>query len=272
MRATNRVEIITSKMYANEVAKYPNAKILDKSKIAPILHVKKIRIDCIVFLKKTEEFAGIVIIINDKFKDFYSEFTNFLSIKSLKDKILLLDESPESKLVLRRIINAYKINVPSEIIAKFSVHKEDDGEILLQIIAADFTELTINSKMISVLADMTYKELSAFKLEEFGFDVSWPAKDIHLNLESFKMIADKKFMKARIEKIEKEKKQFGALIKKYRENHSRFSQKDFGNLNERQIRKYENGESYPSYESLQTISSAYGMTVNEYLNALSADD
>ncbi len=49
---------------------------------------------------------------------------------------------------------------------------------------------------------------------------------------------------------------------------SEFTQKDFGELSERQIRKYENGENYPSYESLQVISSTYGMSVNEYLDVL----
>lgn len=182
---------------------------------------------------------------------------------------LLLDTTHESKLIFRRIINAYKIQAPNEIIAKFEVYKEDNDEVSLQIMGADFTELTINSKAISAIANMTYKELLNFELEEYGFDISWPAKDIHLNLESFKMVADKKFMKKCMRKIGKEKREFGSLMKKFRESKSEFTQKDFGELSERQIRKYENGENYPSYETLQTISSSYNMTVNEYLNALS---
>lgn len=279
MNAINQTEIIAPKcsVYASEVAAYPNSKLLDKSKIAPLLHKKNIRIDCIIFAKKTkkkqnlleQEVAGVVFIADDEFKDNLSEFTSFFAIKELRNKILLLDTSQESKLILRRIINAYKIQAPSEIIAKFAVYKEDNNEISLQITAADFTELTINSKEISALAKITYKELLNFELEEYGFDISWPIKDIHLNLESFKMVSDVKFMKKKMREIGKEKKEFGSLMKKYRENKSEFTQKDFGDLSERQIRKYENGENYPSYESLQIISSAYGMTVNEYLNALS---
>lgn len=279
MTAINRTEIIAPKCsaYAREVAAYPNSRLLDKSKIAPIFHKKNLRIDCIIFSKKTKkhhnlldsDVAGVVFVADEKFKDYFSEFVSFVAIKELKNKILLLDTSQESKLVLRRIINAYKIQAPGEIIAKFAVYKEGNDEILLQITAADFTELTISFKMISALANMTYKELLNFELEEYGFDISWPTKNVHLNLESFKMVSDKKFLKTRMREIGKEKKEFGYLMKKHREDKSEFSQKDFGDLSERQIRKYENGENYPSYESLQVIGSAYGMAVNEYLNTLS---
>lgn len=278
MNAFNQTEIIAPKnsIFASEVAGYPNSKLLDKARIATIFHKKNIHMDCIVFSKNTRkkqntlggEVMGVIFVADDKFKDFLSEFASLVAIKELKNKTLLLDTSTESKAVLRRIINAYKIQSPSEIIAKFAVYKEDD-EILLQIKAADFTELTINAKEINALANMSYKELSNFELEEYGFDISWPAQDIHLSLESFKMISDKKFMKKRIKEIGEEKKVFGSLMKKYRETQSQFTQKDFGTLSERQVRKYENGENYPSYDSLQAISSAYGMTVNEYLNALS---
>ncbi|MBS0289815.1 MAG: helix-turn-helix domain-containing protein [Proteobacteria bacterium] len=278
MNVTNQTEIIAPKssVYANEVAAYPHSKLLDKSKIAPILHKKSIRIDCIVFAKKAtkkqnlidHKVMGVVIVADDKFKDYLSEIASFFSIKELKNKILLLDESSESKLILRRIINAYKIQAPSELIAKFSVYKEENDEVFLQITAADFTELTINPKTISALANMTYDQLLQFELEEYGFNVCWPKKDIHLNLESFKIVTDQKFMKKRMKEIEKDKKEFGALMKKYRESSSEFTQKDFGGISDRQIRKYENGENYPSTESLQTISATYGLTINDYFEKL----
>jgi hypothetical protein len=280
MNITEQVEIYAPKgsLYANEVAAYHKSGLLDKSGIANILHKQNISIDCIVFAKKEKkkskslldrEVIGVVFIQNDMFNDYVSQFVSLALLKKLKNKILILNESEDSRLILRRIIHAHKIGAPADIICKLAVHKECDGTISLQVTAADFTEITIDSKKINSIAKMSYNELQNFEIEEYGFYITWPKQDIHLNLDSFKMISDPKIMKKRIKEIEKEKSNFGELMKNFREANGKLTQKDFGNLSERQIRKYENGENFPSYESLQVISHSYNMSVNDYLNALS---
>lgn len=279
MNLCKQIEIYAPKgfIYENEVIKYHNSELLDKPKIAQILHKDAIRFDCIIISKKArknqrlqdQEVLGLICIVDQKFTDYASQFFTIGFRKELKNKILLLDETEESRAILRRIIHAHEIKAVEDIIAKVVVYN-DANVNSLQITSTDLSEYTIDSKSIASLCALSYKELQDFEIDEYGFDIHWPKKDIHLSLESFKIVCDPKFLKKRLNEIAKEKQAFGALMKKFREKTGKLMQKDFGALNERQIRKYENGENFPSYDALQTISEKYEMSVNDYLKALAA--
>lgn len=281
MNLNENIEIYIPKgsIYENEVMKYPNSKSIAEPDISKIFHKEKVQLNFIAFSKKTkkqqrledQEVTGLICIVDEKFTDYASQLFSIRFRKELKGNLLFLDRTEESRSILRRIIHAYKIKATEDILVKAVIY-QDANSILLQVTGADLTEYTIDSRSISSLARLTFKELQKFEIDEYGFDIHWPLQDIHLNLESFKIVDNPKLLKRRMKEIASEKESFGNLMKKFRERHGQLSQKDFGTLSERQIRKYENGENYPSYDALKIISEAFKMNVNEYLNALNANE
>ena len=239
--------------------------------IANILHLDN-PLEALIFSQartnmKYSDLIGLVLMNPDPLIHYTSESLKLLNRKELKNKSIILDKNEDSS-IFKRIAHAYKIGAPQDIIAKAEINKDFKGNNWLYVTACDFNAFKINVKAITALASLSENELKAFKIHEFGFYLHWPKQDIHLNIDSLAIIASPKLLNQKLSALAKDCKSFGLLMKQFRNANSQFSQKDFSPINERQIRKYENGEAYPTYKNLTIIASKYQLSVNDYLNKL----
>ena len=269
MKRANHVEIKAPKNfpYMEELKSYDYTSILDDNKIAKIIQSDISEIELILFTQKSD-ILGLVFFsnLNDLF--LIQDFIENLRKNHLEDKLLIIDEQHENgKAILHRLIHAYRIGDPESIIANACLFKNSKDQLVLKVTSCAFKSMHVQLNKIKALSHLSTDDLKDFKIDTHGFFIEWPKHDIHLNLESFEISTNPKRLKERLKLIHKEKKDFGALMKTYREQQG-LLQSDFKDLNQRQIRKYENGEYFPSYETLLKICETYHLSVNQYLDAL----
>lgn len=111
--------------------------------------------------------------------------------------------------------------------------------------------------------------LIGFEIHSDGSHIQWPDVGFHIDLEGLRSRADEKFRNEAIRDHLHISQKLGAAIRKIREEYE-LKQSDFKELSERQIRRIENGESAPTYDTLQILSGYHEMKVEEYLDRLSS--
>jgi hypothetical protein len=109
-------------------------------------------------------------------------------------------------------------------------------------------------------------DLGQFKIDKFGRYINWPSHDIHLDIFSFKAIVDDKYKKELIVKNLQHYKDLGLRMEVFRKEKG-LTQKQF-DLGDRQIRRFENGEEFPSVKALQSIANTYSMDFGAFLEEL----
>lgn len=86
----------------------------------------------------------------------------------------------------------------------------------------------------------------------------------HLDLDSFKIAKNPKLLI----KIHKNDKKYGQAIRELRESCD-LNQDEIG-LSDKQIRRFENGESRPTLSALKKMAHKHSMSIEDYLNKLSS--
>ncbi len=214
--------------------------------------------DDLVKLKGLTLFKGLVLSIEPKLHTLSGTYLLKGLSKSIADKIHTFEDEE----VVKRIVHAWRIGAQNDLIADFAV--DSDGEMF--VLSCDFQIYKCSYGQFESLKDMGLNELEEFKIDKFGRNIHWPSRDIHLDIFSFKGILDEKYKKELISKNLKHYKDLGIRMEVFRKEKG-LTQKDF-DLGDRQIRRFENGEEFPSIKALQSLANSYGIEFGEYLEQL----
>lgn len=216
-------------------------------------------------LKKLDSILGVVLLdLNNNLSLFLSEFIKHLNKKEILNKLFVVNDEKIAEEMFKKITHANKIDSASSLI----MHAEILPNGKLRVISCDFKKYDIDISNIKSLKAMDSKELKNFEIEKYGSYIYWPEKDVHLDLTSFKAAVDPDFKKKLLKKSLSKNKEFGNMMKAFRVSKG-LSQKDFGgDISERQLRRYESGEQWPTFKTFEKISQIFGLSVHEYLRQL----
>lgn len=213
-------------------------------------------------LKKEPSIKGRMkgLLIKDEIenRNLFSSLMENFKFKNLISKTI--DFSSEEE--LKRIVRAWNFGSQKDLIPSFAAISDQ----VFYIKTCDFQKIFVPVKHLKSLKGLSKDELLNFKLDEDGSYVHWPDKDIHLDLENFKNAIDPHAsLKSKL-KNQKFDKTYGKAMRLVREKLG-LNQVDLG-LSDKQIRRYELGQTRPSYKSYQVIAGAIGIDVKEYMDKL----
>ncbi len=211
-------------------------------------------------LKELEKdlFKGLVLTIEPSIYTISGTYLKEGLTDSVKKKIVEVGDIQTTK----RIYNAWKLGAQEDLIADFNI--DSHGNLFLR--SCDFQVYFCHASLFNSLKGMTQKELQNFTLDNDGSYIHWPTRDIHLDLDSFRLKLDENYKKKILKENLKFQKDLGSKLKKLRESKGLF-QKDF-ELSSKTISRYEHGEEIPTYKALEKIAKAYKMEVDELMAIL----
>jgi len=162
-------------------------------------------------------------------------------------------------IIPRRVINAWNIGAQDQLIANASLIGNK-----LFVVSCALEEFEIGFDAYPALRSIPKNERTNFEVIEDGSSVHWPDSDIHLDLDDIRYATIPDW-RARSKKIQVEHdSKFGEAIALLRKRHD-LRQSDIKGLSERQVRRIESGERTTT-ESLELLSAACGIELDEYLN------
>jgi len=213
------------------------------------------------FKKMTEAhcFSGALIYDNSgSFSNnfaFYAEHLKARAIKKLYPST--------KKEVIARIVHAWSIGAEGELIADaFRI-----GDYFNIIMCDIKTTLAVPISSLPSLENMNDSEKSNFKIDRFGRHIHWPELDLHMNSDTFRCAIDPIYKEKMISKNLRHTKNFGEKLVKLRKAHD-FTQNEFRGLSDKQVRRFEQGKSWPTYKALNIIAKKYKFSINELLLTL----
>ncbi len=211
-------------------------------------------------LKKDPNFKnrmkGLLIKEEVASKNIFSSLMESLQLKSFLNKTIDFTSDDE----LKRIVRAWNLGAQQDLISSFEVISGD----MLYIKTCDLKKYFVPIESLKSLAGLSKEQLLDFNLDEDGSYVHWTYNDLHLDLSNFKDAIDPNSkIKSKLKNL-KIDKTYGRAMRLVREGCG-LNQSDLG-LSDKQIRRYESGESCPSYKSYQIIAEALGIDVQTYLD------
>lgn len=194
-------------------------------------------------LNKIDNFKGMVLGVEMPSYNLYSKI-----LETKLSRAVLKKTSPVSiddKDVVERITHAFKIGAEDDLIADFNVTSEG----LFCLLGCNLKMYDGDLRTFPVFQGSSIKKLLSYEIDKFGSYIYWKDLDIHLDITSIKAEIDNEFrQKLNNQKIKKIK-EFGSKLKSFRSSKG-FSQNQFSGISEKQIRRYEKGEMFPTVKSL----------------------
>lgn len=210
-------------------------------------------------LHKLEKFLGMVLNVDSELYTLSSQVIEKMATKSTITKI-----RPVSDIAaITRVIHAWKIGAQEDLIAEFKV--DDNGYFYL--LGCNLEMHWGHFSKLGVFKENELKRFKQFEIDKHGSYLHWKSGDIHLDLTSIKAALDSEFKDKLLVEGVRANKDFGRKMKKVREQY-KYSQGDFKGLSDKQIRRYEQGDAFPTMKALKTISESLKMTVDEYVSAV----
>lgn len=162
-------------------------------------------------------------------------------------------------LLPRRVIKAWSIGAQDQLIANASLIGNK-----LFVVSCALEEFEIGFDAYPALRSIPRNERTNFEVTEDGSSIHWPSTDVHLDLDDIRYATVPDWRK-RAKRIQVDHdSEFGAATALVRKKHD-LRQSDIKGLSERQVRRIESGERTTA-ESLELLSAACGMELDEYLN------
>ncbi len=181
----------------------------------------------------------------------------------LKHKQLLKILIPTSEPgIMERILFAWGINAQNTLIADAQVV----GDRLV-VLSCALEKIEIPFAATPVLSEIPERDRTDFRINDQGSFIHWPDRDLHLDLDSLRQMANPEAaakLKAQTLKYDRE---YGQAIAQVRKNHG-LKQSDITGLTDRHVRRIESGEMRPTAKALKSLACAHGMSVNAYLDVV----
>lgn len=179
------------------------------------------------------------------------------NLRNLKQSVVMSNEE------LKRSVNAYEKDSEDVVILSAKV----SGRVLyIANCAGDV--LTIDTSELSpALAQLSEKELSDFKIHEYGFYISWKDRAVEMDYEGLQYLVDDDFRK----KVDRETIQkfegYGRAIAKLRKKHD-LTQADILGYSPRQIGRIEKEDQTVSSKVLVALAKSHKLSYEEYISEL----
>ncbi len=186
---------------------------------------------------------------------------NLINEFSLSAARKTLIESGED--TLKRVIHAWKADAQKVLIADFNI----DADLNFYLRSCDFQFYQGSLKKINLFKEVAIEKIKKFSVDVHGNYIYWSDLDYHLDLNFFRGEIDPEFKAKQILKSRSHEEHFATKMKFYREE-KKINQNSFDGLSDKQIRRYEGGESYPTYKAMGVIAKKFGLTVTEYFEEL----
>ena len=184
-----------------------------------------------------------------------------LGVRSLK-RLHLAHESEKAAIggVISRLLNGEVDETPRIVDAWI----EKDSLVLL---APSFARLSITLDLLERLLGNDRKKIEAFELDEDGSFLYWPHADAHLGWEQFQSLVDPTVKLRQEQSKAGYNKSYGAAIRSLREK-SKLRQSDISGIDPRTLRRVEQGQASASGNTMKSLATAHGMTLNDYMQAV----
>jgi hypothetical protein len=161
----------------------------------------------------------------------------------------------------RRVLNAWRAGAEHSLIAAASAL---DDKLMVLSCALDKYEVDFDD--VPALKRIAKEERHNFTIAEDGNYIHWPAADIHLDLEAFRIAIDPAHREEVFGQRAVHDRRYAAAIATLRQR-MRLRQSDIEGVSDRQVRRFESGER-ASVHALRLMAAAHGMEFGDYLNEL----
>ena len=161
-----------------------------------------------------------------------------------------------------RIINAIENSSEDVVIQNAKVSGKT---LFISNCAGEMLEVPI--EQIPFLSKLSEDELSDFKINKFGFYISWKDKAFELDYEGFRYIVDETFRCEIDAKNLNNSGKYGEAIAAVRKKYN-LTQSDINDYSDRQIRRIEKGEQGINSKILISLAKSHKLSYEEYLNEL----
>lgn len=169
--------------------------------------------------------------------------------------------APDVK-AFRRMVAARAVDAEDKLMASALL---EDGKLVVW--SCEPKRYVVAVSEIPALAAMNPKHLTDLELNESGSRLRWDKADVDLNLDAIRYHTDPKAKKAQDQVRRHEAARYAEAIRAFREERG-LKQTDIEGLTERQVRRVEQGENIPRSGTLEKLSAAHGLSMEQYLREL----
>ena len=136
------------------------------------------------------------------------------------------------------------------------------------VISAAFQRLKIGLDLLpSGIRNASVGQRHTYEIDQDGDQVYWPELDVHMGWPQFEQAVDPMSRLRSQQKDTQFNVAYGSAVRQLRE-FLNLSQQDITELDERTVRRIEQGETRATASALGRLAVAHGMTTNEYLAEL----
>lgn len=139
----------------------------------------------------------------------------------------------------------------------------------LVVLSPTYERLKIPSEKIPKMNKASKKELSNFQIDNCGEFIYWPSQDMHMGWIQFEQAVNPHAKFLALQSSQEFNNKYGKAIRSIRENVN-LRQFDIKGLDERTVRRIEQGQSRATIKALKKLAIAHNMKINEYLNEIAA--
>lgn len=149
--------------------------------------------------------------------------------------------------------------------AIFDAYWEGDEFV---VVSPDFERLQVPlTALPTKLRNASLRRRENFKIDEYGEYIYWPDLDVHMGWPQFEQAVNPMARLVAEQKSHDFNRRYGEAIRKLREDEE-LSQKDISGLNDRTIRRIEQGHTRVTGNAIKKLAKAHKMTPAEYMAAV----
>jgi len=152
---------------------------------------------------------------------------------------------------------------------------DQDGSIMdawwdrdeLVVISPTFQRLRVPVAKLPKLRHASLKDRAKFAIDLRGDFIYWPSHDLHMGWAQFQQAVDPQARLAAMQKDAQFNQRYGRAIRALRER-AGLSQQAIAGLDERSVRRIEQGKTRATANALGKLAQAHGMTAVKYMAAV----
>lgn len=141
-----------------------------------------------------------------------------------------------------------------------------EGVLFVRTCALETLEVEVRE--VKALRKASRDEVRNFEVADDGAYIYWPDLDVHLNVESVRVVLDPTLKSELMLKRQRDEQRMGAALRKIRERKG-LRQADIEGVSTRQVGRIERGEVRARHATLELFARAHGEELNTYLQELS---
>lgn len=194
--------------------------------------------------------------------------------ESIAESLMALGVRGKERLHLARLEADDELSFLRRFVAGL-LASDQDGSIMdawwdrdeLVVISPSFQRLRIPLAKLPKLRSASSAERERFEIDAQGDFVFWPSHDVHMGWAQFQQAVDPQARLKAQQKHEQFNERCGRAIRALRESKG-LSQQDITGLDERTVRRIEQGKTRATANALSKLAKAHGMTPADHMAAV----